>query len=177
MAVFTVHQPPLRKGDNAPDTTRFAFVRDGFYVWGFLLSVFWMLRHRLWLVAVLFVALAVLVEFGLRWLGVGAGFRSLILFLMCFLVGLEGATLRRWTLSLGGYVPVGVVIADNQDDAERRFFLGWTAARQPKSETGLAARPQVRPVAPSAPAVAPAMAPRNPAPDVIGSFPQPERPR
>jgi hypothetical protein len=60
MAVYTVHQPPLGKGANAPDPARFTFVRDGFYLWGFVLSVLWMLRHRLWLVAVLFVAILVL---------------------------------------------------------------------------------------------------------------------
>lgn len=178
MAVFTVHQPPLGKGENAPDTTRFAFVRDGFYVWGFLLSVLWMLRHRLWLVAVLFLALVVLIEFGLRWLGVSANWRSLIVFFLCFLVGLEGSTLRRWTLSLKGYTPVGVAIAENQDDAERRFFLNWTATRQ-ASEV---AKPQARPVA-AAPAPATAAihalnpSTRNSSDDVIGSFPQPERPR
>jgi hypothetical protein len=60
MAVYTVHQPPLGKGENTPDPARFAFVRDGFYVWGFLLSVLWMLRHRLWLVAALLDARTVL---------------------------------------------------------------------------------------------------------------------
>jgi hypothetical protein len=165
MAVFTVHQPPLRKGDNAPDTTRFSFVRDGFYVWGFLLSVLWMLRHRLWLVAVLFVALTALIEVGLRYAGVGSGWRALVFAALSFLVGLEGATLRRWALSLKGYTPVGVVIADNADEAERRFFLGWTSARQ--------AKPAASAIS-SAPPEA-ALRARHPSPsDVIGSFPQPE---
>jgi hypothetical protein len=168
MAVFTVHQPPLGKGENIPDPTRFHFVRDGFYVWGFLFSVLWMLRHKLWLAAALFAALAVLIEIGLRWAGVGVGIRSLVLFALCFLVGLEGATLRRWTLSLRGYIPAGVVIADNRDEAERRFFLNWTASRP--------APPAKPAVSGSAPSLA-ARTPRHPANDVIGSFPQPEPPR
>jgi hypothetical protein len=169
MAVFTVHQPPLGKSENAPDPTRFAFVRDGFYVWGFLLSVLWMLRHRLWLVAVLFVALTVLIEVGLRWAGIGVGIRSLVMLALCFLVGLEGATLRRWTLSLKGYSPVGVVIADNREEAEHRFFLNWTATRQ--------AKPQAKPASPVPTPTEAAIRPRHPAGDVIGSFPQPEPPR
>jgi hypothetical protein len=168
MAVFTVHQPPLRKGENAPDPARFAFVRDGFYVWGFLLSVLWMLRYRLWLVAVLFVALTALIEVGLRYAGIGTGWRALIFAVLSFLVGLEGATLRRWTLSLRGFTPAGVVIADNREEAERRFFHNWTAARK------------VKPAAASIP-LTPAVSaprPRHPSPsDVIGSFPQPEPPR
>ncbi len=165
MAVFTVHQPPLGKGETAPDSTRFAFVRDGFYFWGFIFSVLWMLRHRLWLVAVLFVALTVLIEVGLRYAGFGSGSRSVVMIALCFLVGLEGATLRRWTLARRGYTPVGVVIADNQDEAEHRFFMGWTGPRKAKP----VAAPQV-PVESS-------YRHRNAAPDVLGSFPQPEPPR
>ncbi len=165
MAVYTVHQPPLGKNDNAPDPTRFAFVRDGLYVWGFLLSVLWMLRHRLWLVALLFVALTVLIEVGLRWAGVGVALRSLVTLALCFLVGLEGATLRRWTLALKGYTPAGVVIADNREEAEQRFFLNWTASRKAKPVSPAPAQPD------------PALRPRNHTTDVIGSFPQPEPPR
>jgi hypothetical protein len=176
MAVFTVHQPPLGKNDNAPDPARFVFVRDGFYVWGFLLSVLWMLRHRLWLVALLFVALTVLIEIGLRYAGVNVGLRSLVMLALSFLVGLEGATLRRWTLALKGYMQVGVVIADNREDAEQRFFVNWTAARQGQ----LQGKIQGKPAAPSP--AQPELRPRNPATqnpanDVIGSFPQPEPPR
>jgi hypothetical protein len=165
MAVYTVHQPPLGKSENAPDPTRFAFVRDGFYVWGFLLSVLWMLRHRLWLVAVLFAALVVLIEVGLRWAGIGIGLRWLVLLALCFLVGLEGATLRRWTLALNGYSPAGVVIADNREEAEQRFFLNWTAIRRAKPASPAPVRPE------------PAVRPAAHTTGVIGSFPQPEPPR
>lgn len=188
MAVFTVHQPPPGKGETwgetggaaATDPTRFKFVRDGFYVWGFVFSVLWMLRHRLWIVAALFAALAVLIEVGLRWAGVGIGLRSALMLALCFLVGLEGATLRRWTLGLRGYTPAGVVIADNRDEAEQRFFLNWTAARDDKP---VVARPAVaRPAAPMSAVSVPAPGDtaarhRHAAGEVIGSFPQPEPPR
>jgi len=173
MAVFTVHQPPLGKNDNAPDPARFVFVRDGFYVWGFLLSVLWMLRHRLWLVALLFVALTVLIEIGLRYAGIGVGLRSLVMLALSFLVGLEGATLRRWTLALKGYTQVGVVIADNREDAEQRFFVNWTAARQGQHQGKI----QGKPAAPPPAQPEPALRPRSVSTDVIGSFPQPEPPR
>lgn len=168
MAVYTVHQPPLGKGANAPDPARFTFVRDGFYVWGFVLSLLWMLRHRLWLVAVLFVAGSILLELGLRYAGVTSGWRMLVFFALAFLVGLEGATLRRWTLARRGYGNVGVVVADNQDDAERRFFVNWQAGKRPNAEPPPAgAESVVRSGRTDYPRSAP--------PDVIGSFPQPER--
>ncbi len=173
MAVYTVHQPPLGKGENVPDPSRFTFVRDGFYVWGFLLSVLWMLRHRLWLVAVLFVALSVLIEVGLRYAGIAAGVRSLVMVALAFLVGLEGSTLRRWTLKRRGFTNVGVVVADNQDDAERRFFVNWQAGR----------RPNAAPPPPNSDAnvrmgrtdLGRTEVARSEPHDVIGSFPQPER--
>lgn len=167
MAVYTVHQPPLGKGENSPDPARFTFVRDGFYMWGFLLSVLWMLRHRLWLVAVLFVALSVLIEAGLRYASVTSGWRLLVLIALAFLVGLEGSTLRRWTLNRRGFTNVGVVVADNQDDAERRFFVTWQAGK----------RPNAAPPPPHAESVVRTNRPdlgRSAPPDVIGSFPQPE---
>lgn len=102
MAVFTVHQPPLGKNENAPDAARFTFVRDGFYFWGFVLTALWMLRHRLWIVALLYVAWlsccsksafdAVAGCHRRRW-------RYLVFVALAFLVGLEGGTLRgagRW---------------------------------------------------------------------------------
>jgi hypothetical protein len=173
MAVYTVHQPPLGKTENAPDPARFTFVRDGFYVWGFLLSFFWMLRHRLWLAAVLFIAITVLLEVGLRYAGVSSGWRTLLLVAPAFLVGLEGATLRRWTLKRRGYTNVGVVVADNQDDAERRFFVNWQAGTRPNAAPPPAHSEGV--VRASVPSSLRASYPRSAAPDVIGSFPEPER--
>lgn len=170
MAVFTVHQPPLRASENTPEPTRFTFVRDGFYFWGFVLSVLWMLRHRLWLVAVLFVALCVLIVVGLKLVGAPAGFQQFAVIALMFLVGLEGATLRRWTLARRGWTNVGVVVADNEDDAERRFFVNWQAKRRPN----VAQRPANSEAANSE---AFGRMARNSRSDVIGSFPQPEPPR
>jgi len=173
MAVYTVHQPPLGKAETAPDPARFTFVRDGFYLWGFLLSVLWMLRHRLWLAAVLFAALVVLLEIGLRYAGVTSGWRMLVLFALAFLVGLEGASLRRWTLARRGYTNVGVVVAENQDDAERRFFVNWQAGKRPNAapppaRTETVVRGTLTP--PARPAY-----PHGGGSTVIGSFPEPER--
>jgi hypothetical protein len=173
MAVYTVHQPPLRKSENMPDPARFTFVRDGFYMWGFLLSVLWMLRHRLWLVAVLFVAGTVLLDIGLRYAGVTSGWRTFVFLAIAFLVGLEGATLRRWTLKRRGWTNVGVVVADDPDDAERRFFVNWQAGKRANAAPPPAhAESVVRgPVVPSTRVAYPRSEPSG----VIGSFPEPER--
>ncbi len=54
MTTFTVHEPPPRKSEEVAPPDRFAFVRDGFYFWAFLLGPVWMLCHRLWLVLVMY---------------------------------------------------------------------------------------------------------------------------
>jgi hypothetical protein len=70
MAVYTVHQPRLRKGEASVDPERLAFVRDGFHFWAFLFAPLWLLWHRLWLAFVLWVVLFGAAEIGLRYVGV-----------------------------------------------------------------------------------------------------------
>ena len=53
MSVYTVHEPLPRKREASADPERFAFVRDGFYFWAFVLGPLWMLWRGLWLVLVL----------------------------------------------------------------------------------------------------------------------------
>lgn len=116
MASFVVLEP---SGDRP--AADIAFVRDGFAWLGLLLPFFWLLWHRLWIEALLFLAasigLAMLVEFG--GLGVVAPFLSLILALY---VGVEGATLRVWAATRRGWRAWGVVEADTLEDAEARYF-------------------------------------------------------
>ena len=55
MAVYTVHQPPLRATEAALDPQRFVFVRDGFYFWAFIAVWLWMAWHRMWLVLLIYI--------------------------------------------------------------------------------------------------------------------------
>jgi Protein of unknown function (DUF2628) len=165
MAIYSVLEPPpKRREPHGPD--RFAFVRDGFHFWAFLLAPLWMLRHRLLLVFVGFVLVVVALHFGLRELGVGTGGRMLAYWLLALLVGLEAGTLRRWTLTRRGWREVAIVSGDGREAAERRFFDSWTeagadaGARPPESflapaRAGFAARPSNRPS------------------DIVGLFPEP----
>jgi hypothetical protein len=77
--------------------------------------------------------------------------------------------LRRWTLARRGWNNLGVIVADDVELAERRFFDAWSgqvwAAQNWAGQPGPAPEP-----APPAPAPGPT----SPAqPDVIGLFPQP----
>lgn len=167
MAVYTVHQPPLRKGETTPDPDRFALVRDGFYFWAFLFGPLWMAWRRLWLVLVLYVVLLIGIDVGLRLVGGTALMRFVVMFAIALLVGLEAATLRRWTLNRRGWKNVGVVVGDDPEAAERRFFANWVDDAQHQSAPrGEAAKPQASGIR---------MPKGNP--DIIGLFPEADRPR
>ena len=44
---------------------------------------------------------------------------------------MEASSLRRWKLSRRGFANLGVVVGDDIEDAERRFFDGWVADERP----------------------------------------------
>jgi hypothetical protein len=90
----------------------------------------------------------------------------LVALMVSLLIGLEAATLRRFTLARRGWSNVGIVSGVDLEDAERRFFTTWVG------------RPQARPggSAPSSPGPAAASVPRpmqGDQVDVIGLFPEP----
>jgi hypothetical protein len=164
MATYTVHQPPLRDDEMSSDPGRFAFVRDGFHFWAFVFGPVWMLRHRLWLVLLLYVVV-VLALGAVLWF-VGASYAApFVQFLLALLIGIEAASLRRWTLTRRGWDTLGVVVGDDLETAERRFFDAWTAEADVPSSPPLPNRLRSMQPAP----------PRQP--DVIGLFPEPGTPR
>jgi hypothetical protein len=131
MAVYTVHEPLPKKDEASADPERFAFVRDGFYFWAFLLGPLWMLWRRLWLVTLLYFALSTSLQLGLWALGASMTMKFLAWFLLALLIGFEAGTLRRWTLTRHGWKNLGVVVADDVESAERRFFAAWTPRTPP----------------------------------------------
>ena len=125
MSVYTVHEPPLRAADALPDAERFAFVRDGFSFWAFLVAPWWMLWHRMWLVLVVYVAISAGLVSALAALGASQTAVVVVGLFISLLVGLEASTLRRLTLRRRGWKNVGIVSGDDLEDAERRFFDAW----------------------------------------------------
>jgi hypothetical protein len=160
MAVYTVHEPPLRAGAT-PEPERFVFVRDGFSFAALLFGPLWMLRHRMWLVLLFYGAVVALLALVLRLHG-SATVGAIVWALLALLLGFEAGTLRRFTLGRRGFGNIGIVVGDDLELAERRFFDAWM-------RKGASA-----PAAPSgAPALAPSLRSPHPPPDVLGLFPQP----
>jgi hypothetical protein len=163
MPVYTVHEPPPRRSESAADPDRFDFVRDGFHFWAFLLAPLWMLWRRLWLVFVLYLVVFAALQAGLWFLGASSSVKFAANLLLAILVGLEAPTLRRWKLARSKWLLVDVVVADDLEMAERRFFEAWERQGTP---------PASEPPAP------PPLRPAESAPnEVLGLFPQPGMPR
>ena len=129
MPVYTVHAPA---GNNADirATDRFAFVRDGFHVWAALLGVVWLAWHRLWLALIGWIVLMTAIDVGMVRLGISGAAVFLVDALLALLLGFEAASLQRWTLSRRNWRQLDIVVADDEEAAERRFFDRWTAKQR-----------------------------------------------
>jgi hypothetical protein len=129
MPVYTVHAPRAKSDQSAADPERFVFVRDGFHFWAFVLAPLWMLRHRLWLALVIFLAATAAIDLGLYAVGVRGDGMFAVVFILALLVGFEASTLRRSKLARRGWTNLGVVVGRDREDAERRFFDAWTRSQ------------------------------------------------
>jgi len=159
MPTYTVHAPPARNGVVA-DPQRFEFVRDGFHFWAFLIAPLWLLYRRLWLTLLGYAVLVGLIEVGFHLLKLPEGARLVIDLLIGLLVGLEAATLRRWTYGRRKWTTAGIVTAANQEEAEYRFFTQWAERGDEQS---------MQPAAPPPPSTLARPADT----EVLGLFPQP----
>ena len=172
MPVYTVHAPMMKDAD-VRATDRFAFVRDGFHLWAALLGPIWLLWHGLWLALIGWIAVMLAVGFGMSLLGVGGNAIFLIDILLALLMGFEAASLRRWTLSRHKWRQLDIVVAENWESAERRFFDRWTAGQRGLSNDQQAVErggpPPTREI-PGQPFSRPPPLPRS---EIIGLFPEP----
>jgi hypothetical protein len=162
MPTFATLEPPRYQHTASEQTDRFIFLHERFSLGAFLFGPLWMIWRRLWLVLILYLAGIGLIAYGLRLLGIGWPAVALVVALVHLLVGLEATSLVRWTRVRHGWRECGVVIADDLDMAERRFFDARTALR-----------PAVNPVPVMAPGPIPAAQAGPSQPDIIGLFPEP----
>ncbi len=116
MRIYTVHyRPEPGGGDIVP-------VKEGFCWPAFLFGPLWALWHRLWVVALGFLALILLLG------GAGAAFALDAVTAAALSVGAATAIggtandLRRWTLERRGYSEEGVAMGFGEDAALRRFL-------------------------------------------------------
>jgi Protein of unknown function (DUF2628) len=172
MPVYTVHAPTANDADLSA-TDKFVFVRDGFHVWAMIFGPLWLVWNRLWLATIGWIIAVVALDLVLVKLGVGRmgifGANGLVAILM----GLEAASLQRWTLSRRNWRQLDTVVGDDEEAAERRFFDRWPAGKRGSAFDPLAvdrgAPPPTRDV-PGQPFSKPPPLPQG---GIIGLFPEP----
>ncbi len=122
MALYSVHS----KGDALRDAI---FVREGFSLTAFILTVAWALWNRMWIVTAVLVAIMSGFSALGTWFGLNEMATGIINFAISLLFGLEAQDLRRWSLARRGYHQVGLTAGDSLEDAELRFFQSEVSER------------------------------------------------
>jgi len=177
MPVFTVHGPSADGGD-VRLTDRFVFVRDGFHFWALVFGPLWLVWNRLWLATIGWIIVTIALHLGLTELGVGRTTIWSVDVMVALLMGLEAASLQRWTFSRGRWHQLDIVVADDEESAERRFFDRWAAAQRGASYDPLTVDRGGPPPTRTVPGQ-PFSKPPPPLPQggIIGLFPEPGAPR
>jgi len=129
MPVYTVHAPTANASDFRA-TDKFVFVRDGFHFWAMVFGPFWLAWKRLWLALLGWLVVVVALEVTVARLGGGRLAVAAIGIFIAILTGLEASTLERWTFSRRKWRQLDVVVADDEEAAERRFFDRWTTGKR-----------------------------------------------
>ena len=177
MPVYTVHAPTA-DGADLRATDRFAFVRDGFHIWAALLGVVWLAWHRLWLALIGWIVLMAVVDVAMVRLRVGGGTILLADIMLALLLGFEAASLKRWTLSRRHWRQLDIVVADDEESAERRFFDRWSVKQRGITNDQFAVErggpPPTRHVPGQSFSKPPPPLPQG---GIIGLFPEPGDPR
>jgi hypothetical protein len=172
MPVYTVHAPATNGADLAA-TDKFTFVRDGFHFWAAALTVIWLAWHRLWLALIGWMLLTVALQFGLASIGASSSAILTADLLIAILMGFEAASLQRWTLSRRKWRQLDIVVADDAESAERRFFDRWTAKQRGLANDQWAVDRGGPPPTRHVPGQPFSKAPPLPQGGIIGLFPEP----
>ena len=110
------------------DAERVVFLRERFSAFAFVFTPLWLLRHRLWLAFLVWLILFIAITMLGNLLGFGPFSALAAMYFPGFIFGLEGVNLRARKLMRKGYRDAGVVIAEDLETAERRFFETWKNA-------------------------------------------------
>ena len=149
MITCTVHEPPEAPADRIERAETLVFVKEGFAWPAFLLTPFWAIANRLWLVLLGYLAIVVGAELLFMALGIEqSGAVAAMLLALQLWIGLEAAQLKRWTLARSGWQTRGSVNGRDIDECERRFLDLWLPS-QPLIRVGAlspGAGPRDRPI-------------------------------
>jgi hypothetical protein len=145
MARYVVHI----RGEGPEALNGALFLREQVAWLALVFGPFWFLAKGAWIVALLITAGMLIAGWGVAFSGLSPLFGIALQLLMGLFLALEANALRAWELSLKGYRDVALLIGDDQEEVERRFFaeaLGSSAANPAVMPHPLPPRPGPVPV-------------------------------
>jgi uncharacterized protein DUF2628 len=138
------------------EAERVVFLREKFSWPALVFGPLWLVWNRLWLGFAFWLGAVGLIAAAIATSHLGAVAASFALSVPSLILAFEATLLRQQKLVASGFREAGVVLAEDIEGAERRFFDGWLL------------REKAKPLPPSS------LPPRpQPASSVIGFFPDP----
>ena len=129
MRFYTLHVPAIEPGSVSPDGSRFQRqmaavvpIKEGFCWPAFFFSLFWTLRHRLWIIALGLVAANLVISVLVFQIGTNEAVTIVISFSIALMLGFMGNDFRRAKLEKNGFTERGLVIDRTAEAAVRQYL-------------------------------------------------------
>lgn len=116
--IFNVYEKP----EAAEPTERVELVREGFSFFAFALNIFWLIFNRMWWVLLGYVAVAVVLAVGAQMLHLSEVSVMLLQMWLNLLLAFHAYDLQGWVLKRRGYRLAGVLVAQSELEAQRRYY-------------------------------------------------------
>lgn len=110
------------KPEAAEVTERVVLLREGFSFWAFSLNALWLISQRMWSLLALYIAAIIAVSIVCDALGMAQVAIMLVQIWLQLMLGLHAYDLQGALLTRRGYRLAGVIVAQNDIAAERRYY-------------------------------------------------------
>jgi hypothetical protein len=116
--IFNVYEKP----EAAEPTERVELVREGFSFFAFALNVFWLIFNRMWWVLLGYIIVGVALALGAQMLHLSEVSVMLLQLWINLLLGFHAYDLQGWVMKRRGYRMAGVLVAESEMVAQRRYY-------------------------------------------------------
>ena len=110
------------KPEAAEVTERVVLLREGFSFWAFSLNALWLISQRMWSLLALYIAAIIAVSIASEAIGLSQISIMLVQIWLQLMLGFHAYDLQGALLKRRGYRLAGVIVAENDIAAERRYY-------------------------------------------------------
>ena len=112
----------FEKPEAAEPTERVALLREGFALWAFVFGAVWLVVKRQWLLLAGYLIVTIALSFLCRALNLSEISVFLVNMWLQLMLAYHVADLQAWVLTRKGYRFAGVLVAESEMHAERRYY-------------------------------------------------------